>query len=94
MSAELAIIGTHSNKKWRLSATLAAIYPIWEGNYHIMSQQVRKNQYDPVKELDPAKRAKAIREAIAKGKVKRCDIVDETLALIDEIVTQETKQAS
>jgi hypothetical protein len=64
------------------------------GTYRIMSQQVRKNQYDTVKELDPVKRAKAIREAIAKGKVKRCSIVDETLALIDEIVaSQEAKIA-
>jgi hypothetical protein len=47
-----------------------------------MSQQVRKNQYDTVSQLDPTRRAKAIREALESGKIKPSKIIDETLALI------------
>lgn len=44
--------------------------------------------------IDPIKRAKSIKDAIDKKRIKRSDIMDDTLRLIDEIVAQETKQTA
>lgn len=58
-----------------------------------MSQTPRKNQYAPIAPIDPTKRARAIREAVRTGKIKRSKIIDDILVLLDEIVTQEAKTA-
>jgi hypothetical protein len=43
--------------------------------------------------LNPEKRAKAIREAIAKGKIKRSDVTDSILVLLDQMVALEERTA-
>lgn len=45
------------------------------------------------KPIDPLKRAQQIRDALSKGRIKRTEVTDEILALIDEIAKQETKIA-
>jgi hypothetical protein len=44
--------------------------------------------------LDPAQRAKVLRELIDKGKIKPNNIVNETLALLDEIVMLEERKTA
>jgi hypothetical protein len=66
---------------------------IREWRHPSMTQPTRKNQYGPIPPIDPVKRAKSIRDAIAKGKVKRCELIDDTLRLIDEIVASEKQSA-
>lgn len=58
-----------------------------------MASQVRKNQYDSAKPIDPTKRARAIREALRTGKIKQSAIINETLVLLDQIVAQDIKTA-
>ena len=41
--------------------------------------------------LVPSKRAKAIREAISKGRIKRSDVTDSILGLLDQIVALEER---
>jgi predicted oxidoreductase len=45
----------------------------------------------PDPSLDPAQRAKVLRELIDKGKIKPNNIVNETLALLDQMVALEAK---
>jgi hypothetical protein len=52
-----------------------------------MSVNIPSNRLTwPASSLDPAKRAKAIRDAIAKKRIKRSKELDEILALLDQIV--------
>lgn len=39
--------------------------------------------------VNPEKRAKSIREAIDKGKIKRSDVTDSILGLLDQMVALE-----
>jgi hypothetical protein len=48
----------------------------------------------PIPPLDPAKRAKAIRDAIAKRKIKRTDETDSILVPLDQIAALEEKVSS
>lgn len=48
----------------------------------------------PTKPLDPVKRARQIRDAIAKRKIKPTSITDDILMLLDQIVEQEVKQTA
>ena len=49
--------------------------------------------YAPLPPLEPAKRAKAIREAIAKRRIKRTKELDDILVVLDQIVVLEEKTA-
>jgi hypothetical protein len=55
--------------------------------------QLDKPLFPKLPPLNPEKRAKAIREAIAKGKIKRTRETDEILVLLDQIVALEEKTA-
>jgi len=46
----------------------------------------------PTKPLDPAKRARQIRDAIANHKIKPSRILDQTLDILDSIVALEAKK--
>ena len=48
----------------------------------------------PLPPVDPTKRAKAIRDAIAKRKIKPTSIIGDTLEILDEIVEQEQKKTA
>ena len=48
----------------------------------------------PIPPLDPAKRARAIRDALAKRKIKPSPIIEQTLAILDQISAQEIKQSA
>lgn len=43
-------------------------------------------RFAPLPPIDPAKRARAIREAIAKRRIKYTKEIDDILMLLDEIV--------
>ncbi len=58
-----------------------------------MPQPTRKNQYDPAKPIDPTKRARAIREAVRSGKIKRSELTDDILVLLDQVVVSEKQSA-
>jgi hypothetical protein len=55
--------------------------------------QLDKPLFPKLPPLNPEKRARAIREAIAKGKIKRTRETDEILVLLDQIVALEEKTA-
>lgn len=44
--------------------------------------------------VDPAKRAKAIRDAIARRKIKPSPVIEQTLGILDEIVALEEKKTA
>lgn len=48
----------------------------------------------PLTPVDPVKRAKAIRDALAKKKIKPTSIIDDTLEILDEIVALEEKKTA
>lgn len=52
-----------------------------------------KPLFAPLPPFDPAKRARAIRDAIAKGKIKRTGVTYDILVLLDQIVVQEKQSA-
>jgi hypothetical protein len=52
-----------------------------------MSQQ-------PPKPLDPVKRARQIRDALAKKRIRRTDIINDTLEILDQIVALEEKRTA
>ncbi|HEX3642718.1 MAG TPA: hypothetical protein VHV10_15645 [Ktedonobacteraceae bacterium] len=54
-----------------------------------MQQLDSKPLFPKLPPLVPEKRAKAIREAIAKGKIKRSDVTDSILVLLDQMVALE-----
>lgn len=58
-----------------------------------MLQPTRKNQYAPTPAIDPAKRARAIREALKSGRIKQSKIIDEALVLLDQIAASEKQSA-
>lgn len=53
-----------------------------------------KGRFAPLPPLNPEKRAKAIRDAIAKRKIKPSPIIEQTLAILDQISAQEIKQSA
>ena len=56
-----------------------------------MAVPTTKSQDKPI---DPAKRAQQIRDALDKKRIKRTEITDETLAMLDGIVAQEAKKTA
>lgn len=48
----------------------------------------------PLPPIDPVRRAKAIRDALARRKIKPSPIIEQTLAILDQIVAQETKKSA
>lgn len=48
----------------------------------------------PLPPLNPEKRAKAIRDALAKRKIKPSPIIEQTLEILDQISAQEVKQSA
>ena len=48
----------------------------------------------PLPPLNPEKRAKAIRDAIAKRKIKPTSVIGDILDILDQIVAQEVKQSA
>jgi hypothetical protein len=55
--------------------------------------QLDKPLFPQAQPLDPGKRAKAIRDAIAKRRIKSSDVTDSILVLLDQIVALEEKTA-
>ncbi len=53
-----------------------------------------KALFAPIPPLNPEKRAKAIRDALARRKIKPTPILDQTLAILDEIVALEEKKSA
>lgn len=52
-----------------------------------MSQQ-------PPKTLDPVKRARQIRDAIARRKIKRSSTIEDTLQILDQIAALEEQKSA
>lgn len=52
-----------------------------------------KALFAPIPPLDPAKRAWAIRDALAKRKIKPTSVIGQTLKILDQISEQEKKSA-
>lgn len=48
----------------------------------------------PTKPLNAAKRALQIRDAIARHKIKPSRVIDQTLAILDDMVAQEAKKTA
>lgn len=48
----------------------------------------------PLPPVDPVKRARQIRDAIAKRKIKPTSIIGDTLEILDEIVALEEKKTA
>lgn len=47
----------------------------------------------PLTPIDPARRAKAIRDAIARRKIKPSRVIDQKLSILDQIAMEEKKSA-
>lgn len=52
----------------------------------------KKNQYSAGPAQDPAKRAQQIRSAIANNSIKNNEIIEDILALIDEITMKQQRK--
>lgn len=48
----------------------------------------------PLPPLDHVKRAKAIRDALARRKIKPTSVIEDILGILDEILAQETKKSA
>lgn len=48
----------------------------------------------PLPPIDPSKRAKAIRDALARRKIKPTSILYDTLEILDQIVALEEKKSA
>lgn len=52
-----------------------------------------KALFAPIPPVDPTKRARTIRDALAKRKIKPTPIINQTLQILDQISEQEKKSA-